>query len=98
MVEQYKQKKDKAAQKIVQAQSEEDVKNKFDIFDYSKENSEENNEHGEDSSKHAELLTPGTNDKLNKFFTSIQQEDETTNEEEKDEEDLDDYLRKLEEK
>ena len=100
LAEEYKKKKDKSSQKIVAVEKEEDIKNKFDIVDTSKEGSDKDHDGSEDGSRDShEILTPSTDAKLQKFFTSIQQEDKAEEEnEEEEEEDLDDYISKLENK
>lgn len=92
LVEEYKKSKEKPKNKKISVWNTEDVKNKFDIIDSSKDDLEEKDEQGEENQK--EALTPNTDAKLKQFFTSIQQEDGDNSIEEKD--DLDDYINKLE--
>jgi len=89
LVEEWKKSKEKSKQKISVLNTE-DVKNKFDIVDSSKDDSEDKEESNEEKEK--ETLTPSTDAKLKQFFTSIQQENDSK--EEKD--DLEDYISKLE--
>lgn len=91
LAEEYRQRKEKP-QKVIHAHTEEEVKNKFDIVDYTKEGSE--SEEGTRTSM--DVLTPSTDAKLQKFFTAIQQEDQHDTSKDEHEDDLDDYISKLE--
>jgi len=88
LVEEYKKSKDKSKQKKITVLITEDIRNKFDIGDSSKDDFEEK----EKAIGEKETLTPNTDAKLKQFFTSIQQDD--GKDDEKD--DLDDYINKLE--
>lgn len=98
LAENYKTKKDNKTQKVLKAETVEDVKNKFDIVDSnSKDDLEEKEQEEKSEEKKKETLTPNTDAKLKQFFTSIQQEDEDNKEEDNDV-DLDEYISNLENK